>query len=317
MRTKNFSGILFVGIVLLFLAASCHKEAIELSPLAKLDLVVVRGDKTMNKSLMTEFEARVLVEYEYDTIERKCVFVYSADDDMYMYDVTRSDVVEVRRETPFSVLVEAVIDNDVLRGESETLTIGDDPLTISIVLHSENGGHTFIDLGLPSGTLWAECNLGAKKPEEYGTYYAWGEIATKDLFSWNTYSIGNELDSVTRLDASHDAATANWGDNWRMPSREDFDELYSSCTMEWTTRNNVNGYQLTGPNGKSIFLPAAGGRGDGNIYEGGSCGFYWLSSVYTDDTQFAWGFLIDADSFYETSYYRMYGQTIRPVCNGQ
>ena len=317
MRMKNICGILFVGMILVLMATSCHKEVIELSPMAKIDIELERGDKVMNKSAVTEFKASVKVEYEYDTVVYECMFLYDSETELYICDINRSDIVEVRRETPFCILVETVIDNNVLRGESETITIGEEAVTINIVLHSENGGYTFVDLGLPSGTLWAECNLGAKKPEEYGTYFAWGEIATKDLFSWNTYSIGSELDSVTRLDASHDAATANLGDNWRIPSREDFDELYSTCTREWTTRNNVYGYQLTGPNGKSIFLPAAGGRGDGNIYEGGSCGFYWLSSVYTDDTQFAWGFLIDADSFYETSYYRMYGQTIRPVCNAQ
>ena len=314
-QMKHFSGILFLGMILVFFAASCHKETIELSPIAKFDIVLTRGDKSMNKSAVTEFSARVLVEYEYDTIEHKCMFVENASDGVYMYDAARSDVMSVRKETPFRVYVEAVIDNNLVYGESETLTAGNEAVIVSIVLNSDDVSGIYIDLGLPSGTLWAQCNLGAKRPEQYGTYYSWGETATKDLFSWDTYSIGNELDSLAYLDASHDAAVANWGGNWRMPSREDFEELNASCTREWTTRNNVKGYLLTGSNGNSIFLPAAGGRGENNIYEGGSCGFYWLNSAYADDTEFAWGFILDEESFYETSYYRMYGQTIRPVCN--
>ena len=220
---------------------------------------------------------------------------------------------------------------EVTKEEEPANVVVEEPTTGSLA------GHDWVDLGLPSGTKWATCNVGASKPEEYGDYFAWGETTMKEECSWINYSFresgdayGNVkfnkyksdgrngvVDSLDVLETADDAAAANWGNDWRMPTKQEMKELDDSCKATWTTKNGVQGCLITGPNGNSIFLPAAGGRGDGNIYEGGSCGFYWLSSVYTDDTEFAWGFLIDADSFYETSYYRMYGQTIRPVCNGQ
>ncbi len=316
MNMKKYIGILIVGMVLSFFATSCHKEEVELDPVAKIDLELIHSNNIINKAAVTEFEARVLVEYEYDTAEYKCTFIKKSNG-TYIYDITRSDIVYASREIPFRIYVDAIIGNERLTGESETRTIGveDGAIIVTFTLWAYMGGHMYVDLGLPSGTLWSVCNMGADKPEEFGSYYAWGETSTKSSYNWNTYSIGTELDSLPVLDDAHDAAAANWGYGWRMPSREDFDEIVTYCTKTWTTRNNVNGYLITGPNGNSMFLPASGGRGDGNIYESGSCGFYWLNSVYTSDTQFAWGFLLDSDSFSETSYYRMYGQTIRPVCN--
>ncbi len=316
MNMKKYIGILIVGMVLSFFATSCHKEEVELDPVAKIDLELIHSNNIINKAAVTEFEARVLVEYEYDTAEYKCTFIKKSNG-TYIYDITRSDIVYASREIPFRIYVDAIIGNERLTGESETRTIGveDGAIIVTFTLWAYMGGHMYVDLGLPSGTLWSVCNMGADKPEEFGSYYAWGETSTKSSYNWNTYSIGTELDSLPVLDDAHDAAAANWGYGWRMPSREDFDEIVTYCTKAWTTRNNVYGYLITGPNGNSMFLPASGGRGDGNIYESGSCGFYWLNSVYTSDTQFAWGFLLDSDSFSETSYYRMYGQTIRPVCN--
>lgn len=316
MKMKHSCEVLLVVMTLVFFAASCHKESVELSPIANLDIELVRNGEMMSKAAVSEFEAKVLVEYESDTVEYNCTFIRKSNGN-YIYDIRRSDAVYASREMPFSIYVEAIIGNEMLTGESETMTIGieDEAMLVSFPLWSYHGGHLYVDLGLPSETLWSVCNMGANKPEEYGAYYAWGETSTKNLYNWNTYTIGSELDSLSNLDESHDAAAANWGYGWRMPSKADFEEIDAYCTKTWTTRNNVNGYLITGPNGNNMFLPASGGRGDGNIYESGSCGFYWLNSVYSDDTQFAWGFLFDSGSFKETSYYRMYGQTIRPVCN--
>lgn len=315
---KKNIGILIVGTVIAFFATSCHKEEIELNPVAQIDLELVNSNKIISKASVAEFEARVLVEYEYDTTEYQCTFIKKSNG-TYIYDITRSDIVYASREIPFRIYVDANIGNERLTGESETrsISVDDGAIIVTFTLWAYMGGHLYVDLGLPSGTLWSVCNMGADKPEEFGEYYAWGETSTKSSYNWNTYSIGSELDSLPALDEAHDAAATNWGYGWRMPSREDFDEIITYCTKTWTTRNNVNGYLITGPNGNNMFLPASGGRGDGNIYESGSCGFYWLNSVYTNDTQFAWGFILDSDSIYETSYYRMYGQTIRPVCNRQ
>jgi hypothetical protein len=132
--------------------------------------------------------------------------------------------------------------------------------------------HEYVDLGL--SVKWATCNVGATKPEEYGDYFAWGETTPKDAYDWSTYKWCNggpstqtkyctnssygTVDNKTTLDLSDDAACANWGGSWRMPTRAEQDELRNNCTWTWTTQNGVNGYKVTGTNGNSIFLPAAG-----------------------------------------------------------
>ena len=130
-----------------------------------------------------------------------------------------------------------------------------------------------VDLGLPSGLLWASCNVGASSPEEYGVYFAWGETQPKDYYDWSTYQYCGDYgdydaemtkyydeDGLTTLLPEDDAATANWGFGWRMPTSEEWEELLDNTTTEWTEQNGVNGMLLTAPNGNSLFLPAAGNR---------------------------------------------------------
>ena len=122
-------------------------------------------------------------------------------------------------------------------------------------------GHEFVDLGLR--TKWATCNVGANEPHEYGNYYAWGETTTKNSYTEaNSKTLGKSVSDMNCDDIggyeSYDAATANWGKGCRMPSRLDMKELEERCTWTWTTENDVNGFKVTGPNGNSIFLPAAG-----------------------------------------------------------
>lgn len=162
--------------------------------------------------------------------------------------------------------------------------------------------HEWVDLGLPSGTLWATCNVGANAPEEFGNYFAWGETAPKEVYSWETYKWCNgswntltkyctnsefgTVDNKTELEPENDAAYVNWGKSWRMPSLEQLQELLNNCTWTWTTLNGVNGIQVTGPNGVSLFLPAAGGWSS-SLNGVGSNGAYWsrtLSSTDPDDT---------------------------------
>lgn len=119
----------------------------------------------------------------------------------------------------------------------------------------------YVDLGLPSGTLWATCNLGATKPTEVGDKYAWGETATKSSFSESNYAYYNSSTmTYTDLGADiagtgYDAATVNLGKDWRMPSKTEIAELKSKCTWQWTQIGGVNGYKVTGPNGNSVFFP--------------------------------------------------------------
>ena len=187
-------------------------------------------------------------------------------------------------------------------------------------------GHEFVDLGLPSGLLWATCNVGSTTPEGYGDYFAWGETEPKETYNMSTcrYYDGSNLtkytgsDNLTTLEASDDAATANWGSGWRMPTKEEFEELNSNCTVTWTTQNGVNGRLFTGSNGNSIFLPAAGVRYDSELDSAGFGGLYWSSSLYSDIPDGAWYLYFSSDDYYVSNYgYRVYGRSVRPVCASQ
>ncbi len=181
--------------------------------------------------------------------------------------------------------------------------------------------HEYVDLGLPSGLKWATCNVGANSPEDYGYYFAWGEVEPKTAYYWDTYKYYDDSnltkytsnDSKTVLDPEDDAATVNWGGAWRMPTKAEQDELRNNCTWDWTTQNGVNGYKVTGPNGNSIFLPAAGYKYEGSL-GAGSYGYYWSSSLGTDSPVIAYYVYFGSDNVgwdYDT---RNYGLSVRPVC---
>lgn len=202
-----------------------------------------------------------------------------------------------------------------------------------------------IDLGLPSGLKWASFNLGASKPEEYGDYYAWGEtepyyssldpLTWKEGkgggYAWSSYKwcMGTDntmtkycnmsssgyngfTDNKTVLDLEDDAAHVNLGGTWRMPTDAEWTELREKCTWTWTTQNGVRGRLVTGSNGNSIFLPAAGNRYDTGLYHVGSYGYYWSSSLNTYYPYDAWGVLFYSD-LVRNYYVRFYGFSVRPV----
>lgn len=196
--------------------------------------------------------------------------------------------------------------------------------------------HTYVDLGLPSGLLWATCNVGANTPEEYGDYFAWGETQPKDFYWLTTYQYCNGnypqdpqftkyccnpdygyngfTDSLVALMPEDDAATVNWGLNWRMPTKEEWEELYNNTTCIWTTQNGVNGCLFTALNGSCLFLPAAGIRNRSNLEYSGDGGYYWSSSLgYPENPFNEWCFSLywnGYGTFVETRYY---GQSVRPV----
>ena len=192
-----------------------------------------------------------------------------------------------------------------------------------------------VDLGLPSGIKWALCNIGAEKPEDYGNYYAWGEVLSKENYSWKTYKYANGAydkltkycnkesygdngftDNKTTLAPEDDAAHVNWGGSWRMPTDAEWQELKDNCTWTWTTQNGINGYQVASKtNSNSIFLPAAGYRDGGTyLYFVGNSGNYWSSSLDEGNPGLAWYLYFNSD--YVTRYYgnRYAGQSVRPVC---
>lgn len=196
-------------------------------------------------------------------------------------------------------------------------------------------GHDYVDLGLPSGTLWATCNVGAENPEAYGDYFAWGETQSKDAYNWSTYIYCNgDYNQLTKycpqsdlgfngftddLDAllpDDDAATAHWGEGWRTPTYENWVELLSKCSHTWTTRNGVNGCLFTGRNGNSIFLPAASSRNDDESRNAGDEGSYWSRSLHKSAPDGAKGFQFiisfeDCDLY--NDFWRASGRTVRAV----
>ena len=188
-------------------------------------------------------------------------------------------------------------------------------------------GHAYVDLGLPSGIKWATCNVGANSPEEYGGYYAWGETEEKSNYEWSTYrwcngsentmtkyctrSYDGTVDNKTVLDPEDDVAHVKWGGSWRMPTRAELDELRHECTWQWTTQNGVNGYRVTGPNGNSIFLPAAGFR-KGTVVSSVGFGNYWSSSL-SDNSYYVYGLFLSDCRHEWDSYYRYNGHSVRPV----
>ena len=174
-------------------------------------------------------------------------------------------------------------------------------------------GHDWVDFGLPSGMRWATCNLGADSPTAYGNYYAWGETSPKSTYNSSTYTYN---DNPTTLPSSVDAATANWGSNWRMPTKTEFEELKNNCTVTWTTQSGVSGLLFTGTNGNSIFLPAVGDSGDSGLYTPGASGNYWSSSNNMSITEYVWSFGFISDGTYDVYVGSRYnGFAVRAVCN--
>jgi len=182
-----------------------------------------------------------------------------------------------------------------------------------------------VDLGL--SVKWANMNVGAESPEDYGNYYAWGETAAKATYDWgnyfdtndggNTFTKYNNEGGKTVLAPEDDAARVHWGGSWRMPTKAEWQELIDNCTWTWTMQNGINGYKVTsnkaGYTDKFIFLPAAGLRYDSDLNDVGSYGFYWSSSLNENYSYYAWYLFFYSDS-HDLSYNeRLVGQSVRPV----
>ena len=174
-------------------------------------------------------------------------------------------------------------------------------------------GHDYVDLGLPSGTLWATCNVGASRPEEYGDYFAWGETSTKFSYTVSNYTF---TDYETTLPLRNDAANVNWGGEWHTPKRKELNELSNSSYTIWTwvNQNGVEGYKVVSRNnGNSIFLPAAGYIDGSDMKNVGTSGNYWSSSITTGYSYLAEGIGFKSSKVWEFAGDRYGGKTIRPV----
>ncbi len=174
-------------------------------------------------------------------------------------------------------------------------------------------GHEYVDLGLPSGLKWATCNVGASLPEEYGDYYAWGEIETKSEYTKDNSKTYRKSMSDILGNSIYDVARAKWGGSWRLPTEKELEELESKCTWEWTTQNGKKGYKVTGPNGNSIFLPAAGCRYGSSLCLAGERGYYWSSTPNESNDYSAYHLLFNSSNRVVNWDDRYYGQSVRPV----
>lgn len=199
----------------------------------------------------------------------------------------------------------------------------------TITVSGSHSGHDYVDLGLPSGTLWATCNVGAISPVDFGDYFAWGETAPKGTFFWFNYRYSNEddakmtkycndsdygyngfTDDLTSLQPTDDAAIASWGDGWCIPTKDQWEELNQNITGVWIPINGVLGALFCASNGNSLFLPAAGCRWVDELF-GNGC--YWSSSLCTDNPTCAWEFDFDSDQYSVGGNRRSRGVPIRPV----
>ena len=172
-------------------------------------------------------------------------------------------------------------------------------------------GHQWVDLGL--SVKWATCNVGSSSPSDYGNYYAWGETRTKSEYTEdNSSTYGINIGDISG-DSRYDAARANWGGTWRLPTKAEMQELIDKCTWTWTSQGGHNGYRVTGPNGSSIFLPAAGYRLGSSLGSAGAIGYYWSSAPSVSVTRNAYYLYFNSSDHDLYWSYRLGGQSVRPV----
>lgn len=175
-------------------------------------------------------------------------------------------------------------------------------------------GHDYVDLGL--SVKWATCNVGALSPSDYGNYYAWGETTTKSTYKeGNCKTYNKNIDDISG-NPKYDAARANWGGSWRLPTKAEMEELKKECTWEWTCQGGHNGYKVTSKtNGNSIFLPAAGCRVKSKslLYRAGEFGYYWSSTPYEINTLVAYHLCFGGGDPYVFWIDRKFGHGVRPV----
>jgi hypothetical protein len=279
---------------------------------------------------------------EKTTVQLPATFTVTPDGDKLVVDAGSGNVVELAKDEVMCVTYRDA-KGDV--NGDQRVDVADVSTVVSLILGA--GGSSpygnapknaeAVDLGLPSGTKWANMNVGAEKPEDYGLFFAWGETTgyTSDTsdgrsFDWVNYkwcngsqttmtkycanaSYGTVDNQLTLLPAD-DAARANWGGEWSMPTIADIEELIDNTTSEWTTENSVNGRKFTAANGNSIFLPAAGCRANASLDDQSTCGRYWSALVAQLNSNSAWYLGFDSRGT-DTNYLkgRLYGFSVRPV----
>lgn len=236
------------------------------------------------------------------------------------------DVSKGAGSSSINILIE---ENTNKTSRSGIVTIGSGSATQQIAVSQECSyyrDHQFVDLGLPSGTLWASCNIGASSPEQVGNYYAWGETKTKTSYTKSNYKYQGDgdynvtkyctlssygiVDSKRELEAADDAAVANWGGSWRMPTKNEFQELFTKCTIKREIINNIYVDIFTGPNGQSVIFPETGEK-DGTTIKYPSLSMYWSSTLDNSSPMYSYGYW-GSETVLDTSS-RYCGHPIRPI----
>jgi len=191
----------------------------------------------------------------------------------------------------------------------------------NINAQNQIGGYEYVDLGLPSGTKWATCNVGATKPYQLGNYYSWGHTFISDHYiSYSCETTDKLISNISGI-ADYDVARSIWGEKWRIPTKKEMEELGKKCNWEWIEQNGQYGAKITGPNGNSIFLPAAGRKWSTSrstsiedyYSEVNKKAFYWSSSPVEGGTSDSWYLYFDKGNVKTYREKRGYGFTIRPV----
>ena len=313
---------LFVGLFsVLLLFIGCVKEDLPRPPEDRIvgDPVVTTADVTDITTSTAKCGGEVVMEKGNELSARGVCWSTSPNptiEDNHTIDGEgkgsfESDISELTANVTYYVRAYATNEYGTGYGEEKSFT------TLIDTTVGTLNGYTWVDLGLPSGLKWATCNVGATSPEDYGNYYAWGETTTKTEYTdENSTTCGQQIGDISG-NPTYDAARANWGGTWRMPTKSEIEELVNSCTWDWTTQNGVRGMKVTGLNGRSIFLPAAGWR-EGSVLIGdmGDHGRYWSSTPDESSIEGAWylGFILDYCDHEVNRYIgRRCGNTIRPV----
>ena len=200
----------------------------------------------------------------------------------------------------------------IYKSDGTTINVPYAALDSIVAVSGMEASAEYVDLGL--SVKWAACNLGAERPEQFGDYYAWGEVAPKTSYSRENCLTHNKVLGDVSGMADYDAASAGRGTAIRIPTNMEINELCERCSWRWTTYNGIGGMIVTGPNGSSIFLPAAGFCIGSSFFRDGSNGYYWTSTPFGDDDTEAHYLDFDNKFYYWGNWMRRYiGQTIRPV----
>lgn len=325
--------LLFLTTVLTFAACSKDDEKVR----HEREIVYTVDNKTTTVQLTTDSEWD-------DLLDRFCD--YAENDSKVSFYNAKSNTPKntTKNVITFSTTSRAEMISWMRRmeeaGKTVTVTFDSGTGTYNGIAYSSAPQPQYdywVDLGLPSGLLWAKCNVGAINPEDTGYYFAWGETWPKTDYSWDTYTYcygGDDhsftkychfeyvgyngyTDTLTVLEPSDDAATVNIGGGARTPTYYEWSELRDNCTIEWVTQNGKNGLRCTGPNGNSIFLPEAGHFSGNGV---GVWGFYWTANIAIDIpcpgdiiTTGACSFEVDDDGLKLFRSNRFIGMQVRPV----